>query len=211
MFILSVVLTLKVYVLTCRLSMLFLPFQQACAPGQPRAESGQYQFVSALQKSLLVHLCQKDRKTCRGSVSALVQIHRKFLFRLAQPLCHRLYNPLIRLMQKKVFYLVRSDARFLQRFRSSWLVDAAFYGLRPASTALIAAALVEVCSMALVVPAALAQIGALRGAEVLTVFHWPAIVLAAAVFLLMNWRALKKVHPIVFIAASAVIGVALKM
>ena len=102
-------------------------------------------------------------------------------------------------------------ARFLQRFRSSWLVDAAFYGLRPASTALIAAALVEVCSMALVVPAALAQIGALRGAEVLTVFHWPAIVLAAAVFLLMNWRALKKVHPIVFIAASAVIGVALKM
>ena len=102
-------------------------------------------------------------------------------------------------------------ARFLQRFRSSWLVDAAFYGLRPASTALIAAALVEVCSMALVVPAALTQIGALRGAEVLTVFHWPAIVLAAAVFLLMNWRALKKVHPIVFIAASAVIGVALKM
>ena len=102
-------------------------------------------------------------------------------------------------------------ARFLQRFRSSRLVDAAFYGLRPASTALIAAALVEVCSMALVVPAALAQIGALRGAEVLTVFHWPAIVLAAAVFLLMNWRALKKVHPIVFIAASAVIGVALKM
>ena len=102
-------------------------------------------------------------------------------------------------------------ARFLQRFRSSRLVDAAFYGLRPASTALIAAALVEVCSMALVVPAALTQIGALRGAEVLTVFHWPAIVLAAAVFLLMNWRALKKVHPIVFIAASAVIGVALKM
>ena len=102
-------------------------------------------------------------------------------------------------------------ARSLQRFRSSRLVDAAFYGLRPASTALIAAALVEVCSMALVVPAALAQIGALRGAEVLTVFHWPAIVLAAAVFLLMNWRALKKVHPIVFIAASAVIGVALKM
>ena len=102
-------------------------------------------------------------------------------------------------------------ARFLQRFRSSRLVDAAFYGLRPASTALIAAALVEVCSMALVVPAALARVGALRGAEVLTVFHWPAIVLAAAVFLLMNWRALKKVHPIVFIAASAVIGVVLKM
>ena len=102
-------------------------------------------------------------------------------------------------------------ARFLQRFRSSRLVDAAFYGLRPASTALIAAALVEVCSMALVVPAALSQIGALRGAEVLTVCPWPAIVLAAAVFLLMNWRALKKVHPIVFIAASAVIGVALKM
>ena len=102
-------------------------------------------------------------------------------------------------------------AGFLQKFRQSRTVDAVFRGLRPASTALIAAALVEVCSMALVVPAALTQIGALRGAEVLTVFHWPAIVLAAAVFLLMNWRALKKVHPIIFIAASAVIGVALKM
>ena len=38
-------------------------------------------------------------------------------------------------------------------------------------------------------------------------FNWPAIALAAAVFLLSNkvkWT--KKLHPIVFIALSAVIG-----
>ena len=39
--------------------------------------------------------------------------------------------------------------RFLKKFRESRGVDAVFYGIRPASTALIAAALAEVCSIAL--------------------------------------------------------------
>ncbi len=40
-------------------------------------------------------------------------------------------------------------AGFLKKFRESRGVDAVFYGIRPASTALIAAALAEVCSIAL--------------------------------------------------------------
>jgi chromate transporter len=42
-------------------------------------------------------------------------------------------------------------------------------------------------------------------------FHWPAILLAVAVFLLMREKHLKKLHPIVFIAASAVAGVLFQM
>lgn len=91
-------------------------------------------------------------------------------------------------------------AGFLQRFRQSRAVDAVFYGLRPASTALIAAALLEVASIALVDLSALSAGGA--GG-----LRWKAILLAAAVFLCMREKHLKKLHPIMFIALSAVAGV----
>ncbi|OUO38955.1 chromate transporter [Flavonifractor sp. An306] len=99
-------------------------------------------------------------------------------------------------------------AGFLKKFRESRGVDAVFYGIRPASTALIAAALVEVCSIALmfhqtagpeVVPG-----GVVPKTEL---FYWPAILLAAAVFVCLQVGPLKKLHPIAFIAASAVLGV----
>lgn len=90
-------------------------------------------------------------------------------------------------------------AGFLKKFRESRGVDAVFYGIRPASTALIAAALVEVCAIALV------NTGAAFGSG--EFFHWKAIVLAVAVFVCLQFKPLKKLHPIVFIAASAVVGV----
>ena len=90
-------------------------------------------------------------------------------------------------------------AGFLKKFRESRGVDAVFYGIRPASTALIAAALVEVCAIALVNTGA-----AFGGADF---FRWKAIILAAAVFVCLQVGPLKKLHPIAFIAASAVLGV----
>lgn len=90
-------------------------------------------------------------------------------------------------------------AGFLKRFRESRGVDAVFYGIRPASTALIAAALVEVCAIALI------NTGITFGEA--GFFHWKAILLAAAVFLCLQVKPLKKLHPILFIAASAVIGI----
>ena len=103
-------------------------------------------------------------------------------------------------------------ARFLQKFRQSRGVDAVFYGLRPASTGLIAAALLQVCAMSLMFHTTagleIAPGQAVPGTEL---FYWPAIALAAVVFLLLNWKPLKKVHPIVFIAASAVAGVVFQM
>lgn len=93
-------------------------------------------------------------------------------------------------------------AKFLQRFRSSRGVDAVFYGLRPASTALIAAAGLSVAQIALLTGTAwsgLEQIAAL--------LNWKAVLLCAAVFACTRIRPLNKLHPIVYIAASAVVGV----
>ncbi len=88
--------------------------------------------------------------------------------------------------------------RFLQKFRQSRAVDAVFYGLRPASTALIAAA---GCSVAAI---ALLNTGA---ADLVTMFRWKAILLAVILVFATRHKKLKGLHPIVWIALSAVAGV----
>ncbi|MGI5963347.1 MAG: chromate transporter [Lawsonibacter sp.] len=89
-------------------------------------------------------------------------------------------------------------AGFLQKFRQSRVVDAVFQGLRPASTALIASAGLSVAVAVFVI---------VGGTSTHTfTIHWPAVVLSVAVFLAMRHKKLKKLHPIVFIAISAVIG-----
>lgn len=94
-------------------------------------------------------------------------------------------------------------ARFLQRFRSSRLVDGVFYGLRPASAGLIAAAGMEVAQKSLVFMDHLLP----DWRTLLTdFFHWKAIILFVLVFVLYRYTPLKKLHPIVFIVASAVLG-----
>lgn len=40
---------------------------------------------------------------------------------------------------------------------------------------------------------------------------WPALLLAGAVFVGMKWTPLKKLHPIVFILASAATGILLQL
>lgn len=86
-------------------------------------------------------------------------------------------------------------ARMLKKFRQSKAVDAVFYGLRPASTGLITAV-----GLSLAV-----EVMTSTGAAGLTI-HWPSVLLAAAVFVCMRFTPLKKLHPIVFIGVSAVIG-----
>lgn len=99
-------------------------------------------------------------------------------------------------------------AGFLKKFRESRVVDAVFYGLRPASTGLIFAALVQVCTIALMFH----QVPLLEKGVIKTeLFYWPAILLAAVVFVCLQLKPLKKLHPIVFIAASAVVGILFKL
>jgi chromate transporter len=94
-------------------------------------------------------------------------------------------------------------AGFLQKFRQSKIVDAVFYGLRPASTALIAAAGLTVAKAVLITAGD-------SGSFAFSI-RWAALALAVAVFVCMKFTPLKKLHPVVFIAASAVVGVLLQL
>ena len=98
-------------------------------------------------------------------------------------------------------------AKILKKIKGNKTVDAAFYGLRPASTAMIASAGVAVMKIALF---DLDLFGATRAVGDL--FRWKAIVLAALVFIFSNYvKQTKKLHPIVFILVSAVVGVVFKL
>jgi len=95
-------------------------------------------------------------------------------------------------------------AAMLKAFRNSKLVNDAFYGLRPASTGLIAAAglSVAISNLILVGGTATHQYSP----------NWKGLILAAVLWLLTNKvKKTKKLHPIVFIAASAVIGILFSM
>lgn len=93
-------------------------------------------------------------------------------------------------------------AVFLRSFRDNRYVSAAFYGLRPASSGLIAAAGISVCGIALL------NTGAGLG---LALFNWKALALAAVLLVLTRYvKATKKLHPVVFILFSAVVGIVFK-
>ena len=97
-------------------------------------------------------------------------------------------------------------AGFLKSFRDNRYVESAFYGLRPASTGLIAAAGLSV------VVSNLFFTDTLAGGFSLAFFNWKGIVLAAVLWVLTNKvKQTKKLHPIVFIGASAVVGIVLGM
>lgn len=96
-------------------------------------------------------------------------------------------------------------AYFLDKFRASKLVDNTLYGLRPASVALISAAGVEIMLYALFQMSNIYDIGSL-------VLNWKSIALFLLVFVCSRYvPKLKKLHPVVFIAASAVIGIVFQM
>ena len=103
-------------------------------------------------------------------------------------------------------------AAMLKKFRDSKLVNNAFYGLRPASTGLIGAACVavvlEVLTYVTVQTPAGSMVNSFSLAEGSGLLNWPGLLLAAVLLVLTNWvKPTKKLHPIVFIGISAVVGV----
>lgn len=95
-------------------------------------------------------------------------------------------------------------AAMLKAFRDSKLVNNAFYGLRPASTGLIAAAGLRVAVSNLIL------VGGTYTHEFS--LNWKGLILAALLWILTNKvKKTKKLHPIVFIGASAVIGIIFSM
>ena len=94
-------------------------------------------------------------------------------------------------------------SRFLQQFRQNRYVDAAFYGLRPCSVGLIAAAGFLVLKISLLNLPAYSASGAFAD-----LFNFKAIVLAAVLLVLTRFvKKTKSLHPLWFILASAVVGI----
>ncbi len=93
-------------------------------------------------------------------------------------------------------------ATMLKNFKDNKYVKAAFYGLRPASTGLIAAAGITVILSCLFLNE---QFGA-------AFLNWKGIVLGFALWLLTNKiKTTKKLHPIYFIIGAALVGIIFKM
>ena len=93
-------------------------------------------------------------------------------------------------------------ARFLQAFRQNRYVDAVFYGLRPCSVGLIAAAGMSVVVLSLLNTELFAATG-----NVADLFRWKCLILAAVLLVCTRWvPKVKDLHPVVMILASAVVG-----
>ena len=91
-------------------------------------------------------------------------------------------------------------ASVLHKFRNSKLVNRAFYGLRPASTGLIAAAGISVA-----VSTFLPQIA-------LSALNWKGLILGNVLWVMTNLVGpTKKLHPIVFIGLAALAGIVFSM
>ena len=94
-------------------------------------------------------------------------------------------------------------AGFLQTFRSNKYVDYAFFGIRPASTAMIGAAALSLISLCMFGAGKFVEI--FRGGARLSL---APVLLFAAVWILSNKvKPLEKLHPIVFIGIGAVCGI----
>lgn len=92
-------------------------------------------------------------------------------------------------------------AKFLEKFKEAKTVKRAFYGLRPAVCALIAAAGWQVLQVSIFNAEAYAATQ-----NILDFFDWKAIVLFVILLVATNIKKLK-LHPIVYIAASAAVGI----
>lgn len=93
-------------------------------------------------------------------------------------------------------------AHMLERFRGNKYVDAVFYGLRPCSVGLIAAAGLLVVKISLLNFDVFKETGSFAD-----FFNFKSIILAAVLIVLTRYiKKTKGFHPIVFIAASAAVG-----
>ena len=92
-------------------------------------------------------------------------------------------------------------SKVLEKFRTNAYVEAAFYGLRPASVAMVASAGIGVAMTTLLN----------LTASGFAVLRWRELVLAAVILMLTNFvPKVKKFHPIVFIALAAAVGIIFK-
>ena len=91
-------------------------------------------------------------------------------------------------------------AKFLNNFNDKPYVKTAFWGIRPAVTGLIFAAVVGLCKASLVVVSDSGYKPAVG-----------SIIICIAAFVLMQIPKMKKMHPVVWIIAAAVVGLVFRL
>ncbi len=96
-------------------------------------------------------------------------------------------------------------SKFLNKFKDSKHVKNVFYGLRPASVGLIAAAGYSVITMALLNMEQYNKTGIISD-----IFNIKAIIFATILLIITNLKKTKKSHPVIFILVSAFIGILFK-
>ena len=113
-------------------------------------------------------------------------------------------------------------AVFLKNFRNNPYVNGAFYGLRPASTGLIAAMSIMLSQAKATGLIAAAGLGVavsnfflgdifVQGLSIAAI-NWKGLILAVILWFFTNRvKKIKSLHPIIFIAASAIIGIIFSM
>ncbi len=101
------------------------------------------------------------------------------------------------------FLIILIVAAFLKAFRTNKYVERVFYGIRPASVGMIGAACVAVMRLCLVDTAAFAN-----SRKLADLLNWKGLALFALIWVLTNLvKRTKKLHPVIFIAASAAVGI----
>ena len=93
-------------------------------------------------------------------------------------------------------------AKFITAFRGNKYIDRSFYGLRPCVLALIMSALFGIAKVTLLVEGATL-------ATLATSINWRAMGIFALIAVLQNVKQFKKLHPVVFLGISALLGIAL--
>lgn len=87
-------------------------------------------------------------------------------------------------------------AKFMSDFSENKYVRAAFYGIRPMIASLIGYAVWQIAVMSFS--------DTIAGK---TILRFPSILICAAVFSLLQVKQLKKLHPVIWIACGAVLGI----
>lgn len=98
------------------------------------------------------------------------------------------------------FFVMTLIAKFLDKFKGNKYVDWAFYGLRPCVLALIASSLLSLMQVTMLnLDVTLFNLYEIINIRALGIF--------ILIFALLNYKPLKKVHPVAFLALSAIIGI----
>lgn len=93
-------------------------------------------------------------------------------------------------------------AHYLNRFQESKLVKYTLYGLRPATAGLIAVAAYQVLEVTVFTFQKFTETR-----NLLDIFDLRALGICLATYLLMSIKKFNKIHPIIYIACGAVIGI----